>query len=234
MGLVYDPDQSALEEARALATRLPSSDDQRDDEDERALMWLHRSRRERIERVRLSDEAPPALVWEEALREERYWRGTLEEARDKVSDKVRKVLESNVSLRSRLKRAAGRRELATQGLLGSYEASGRIDLYQPMITAAAEVLGLSPRYLKSVVFIHLAAWSLAHQARDLDGQPGYGFAPAPQAHPFNRESPTHVSLVQAFTDLLIRRLKDPNLQASGVRCRDASGGNGRVCSIILV
>src|SRR5437867_3333732 len=79
MGLRYDPDRSALEEARALAARFPTSHDDRDEgEDERALMWLHRSRDERIEHVRFSDEAPPALVWEEVLREEQYWRGTLE------------------------------------------------------------------------------------------------------------------------------------------------------------
>jgi hypothetical protein len=215
MGLLYDPDRSALEEARALAARLPASDEHRDDgEDERALMWLHRSQREQMERVRLSDEAPPALVWEEVLRKEPYWRGTLEEAREKVGEQVKKLLESNVSLRNRLRGAASRGELATQGLLGAYEGSGRIELYAPVITAAAEVLGLSPRYLKSVVFIHLSVWALAHEARDLDGQRGYGFAPSPRTGFFDRESPAHVTLVQAFTDRLIRLLKDPNLQAA--------------------
>jgi len=215
MGLLYDPDRSALEEARSLAARLPVSGDRRDDgEDERALMWLHRSREEQMERVRLSDEAPPALVWEEALRKEPYWRGTLEEAREKVGEQVKELLESNVSLRNRLRGAASRGELATQGLLGAYGGSGRIELYPPVITAAAEVLGLSPRYLKSVVFIHLSTWALAHEARDLDGQRGYGFAPSPRTGPFDRESPAHVTLVQAFTDRLIRLLKDPNLQAA--------------------
>jgi hypothetical protein len=215
MGLLYDPDRSALDEARSLAARLPASDDHRDDvEDERALMWLHRSQREQMEHVRLSDQAPPALVWEEVLRKEPYWRGTLEEGREKVGEQVRKLLESNVSLRSRIRSAASRRELATQGLLGSYKGSGRIELYAPVITAAAEVLGLSSRHLKSVVFIHLSAWALADEARDLDGQQGYGFAPSPQTGPFGRESPAHVTLVQAFTDRLIRLLKDPNLQAA--------------------
>jgi hypothetical protein len=55
---------------------------------------------------------------------------------------------------------------------------------------------------------------MAYEAYDLDGQPGYGFAPAPRTSPFSRESPTHVALVQAFTDRLIRWLKDPNLQAA--------------------
>ncbi len=215
MGLLYDPDRNALEDARALAVRLPSSGDHRDDsEDERAYRLLRRSRSEQIERVHLSGEAPPALVWEEALREEPYWRGTLEEAKQKFGDKVKKVLGSNVSLRSRLRGAAGRHELATQGLLGGYEVSGRIELYPQVITAAAEVLGLSPRYLKSVVFIQLSAWALAHEARDLDGQLGYGFSPSPGIGPFNSQSPAHVTLVQAFTDRLIRRLKDPNLQAA--------------------
>jgi hypothetical protein len=62
---------------------LPASDERRDDaDDERVLVWLHRSRREQMEQVRLSDTAPPALIWEEMLRKEPYWRGTLEEARE--------------------------------------------------------------------------------------------------------------------------------------------------------
>jgi hypothetical protein len=211
MGLRYDPDRSALEDAREMAARLPASHDQRD---EGEVMWLHRSRREQIERVRLSEEAPPVLVWEEVLQGEPYWRGTLEEAKEKVGAKVRKLLESNLSLRRRLKEASGRRDLATQGFLGSYEASGRIELYPRVITAAAEVLGISPRYLKSVVFIHLWAWALARESYDLDGQRGYGFVPSPRTSPFDRESPSHVTLVQAFTDRLIRLLKDPNLQAA--------------------
>jgi len=211
MGLRYDPDRSALEDAREMAARLPASHDHRD---EGEVMWLHRGRREQIQRVRLSDDAPPALVWEEALQEEPYRLSTLEEAKEKVGAKVRKLLESNVGLRRRLKEVSGRRELATQGFLGSYEASGRIDLYPQVITAAAEVLGISPRYLTSVVFIHFSAWVLARESYDLDGQRGYGFAPSPRTSPFNRESPTHVTLVQAFTDRLIRLLKDPNLQAA--------------------
>ena len=211
MGLRYDPDRSALEDAREMAARLPAAHDQRD---EGEMMWLDRSRREQIERVRLSEEAPPVLVWEEVLQEEPYWRGTLEEAREKVGAKVNKLMESNVSLRRRLKEVSGRRELATHGLLGSYEASGRIALYPQVITAAAEVLGISPRYLKSVVFIHIWAWALARESYDLDGQRGYGFAPSPRTNPFDRESPAHVTLVQAFTDRLIHLLKDPNLQAA--------------------
>jgi hypothetical protein len=211
MGLHYDPDRSDLEDAREMAARLPSSHDQRD---EGEVRWLHRSRREQAERVRLSDEAPPALVWEEALPEDPYLRITLEEAREKAGPKVRKLLESEVSLRRRLEEVSGRRELATQGLLGSYEASGRIELYPHVITVTAEVLGTSPRYLKSVVFIQLMAWALARESYDLDGQRGYGFTPSPGTSPFSRESPGHVTLVQAFTDRLIRLLKDPNLQST--------------------
>jgi len=46
----------------------------------------------------------------------------------------------------------------TEKALRHYESSDRIELYPQVITAAAEVLELSPRYLKSVVFIHLSAW----------------------------------------------------------------------------
>ena len=209
MGLRYDPDRSALEDARETWARLPASREHRDEDE---VVWLHRSRREQIERLRLSDDAPPSLVWEEMLQEEPYRPATLDEAKAKVGTKVTKLLESNVSLRRRLKEISGRRGLATQGLLGTYEASGRIDMYPRVITAAAEVLGISPRYLKSVVFIHLSAWALAREAYDLDGQRGYGFAPSTHAGPFDRESPAHVTLVQAFSDRLIRLLKDPNLE----------------------
>jgi hypothetical protein len=209
MGLRYDPDRSALEDARLMSARLPAS---RDHRDEGEIVWLHRSRREQIERVRLSDEAPPALVWEEMLQEEPYRRSTIEEANEKVGAKVKELLESNTSLRRRLKEVSGRRDLATLGLLGSYEPSGNIDLYPRVITAAAEALGIPPRYLKSVVFIHLSVWAMARETYDLDGQRGYGFAPSPRTSPIDRESPTHVTLVQAFTDRLIRLLKDPNLQ----------------------
>lgn len=215
MGLRYDPDRDALEESRDWIARLPADGAPEEEGDyERSLMWLHRSRRDRIEGLRLSDDVPPALLWEEALREDRWWRGTLEEAKEKFGDKAKKVLTSNVSLRNRLKAAAARRELVTQGLLGHCESSGHIELYVPVIAAAAEALGLSSRSLESVVFIHLSAGALAQEARDLDGQHGYGFQVWPQSGPIRRESPAHVALVQAFTDRLILLLKDPNLQAA--------------------
>ena len=211
MGLRYDPDRSALEDARELAARLPISQDNRD---EGEVRWFHRSRRDQNERVLLSEVAPPVLIWEEALQEDRYFRGTLEEAKEKVGTKVKKLLGSNAGLRRRLKELSGRRELAVQGLFGSYDDSDRIELYPNVITAAAEVLGISPRHLKSLVFIHLSAWALARESFDLDGQRGYGFVPSPRTSPFNRESSTHVTLVQAFTDRLIRLLKDPHLLAA--------------------
>src|SRR5262249_53449741 len=104
-----------------------------------------------------------------------------------------------------------RSDLQIHGLFGSYASPGRIELYVPVIESAAEVLAMSPRHLKSIVFIHLSAWALAHQARDLDSQPGYGFEPRQSWTPFNNESSTHVSLIQAFSDRLLHRLDDPNL-----------------------
>jgi hypothetical protein len=68
--------------------------------------------------------------------------------------------------------------------------------------------------LKSVVFIHLSVIALAHQARDLDGQPGFGFAPAPPTGVFFGESPVHVGLAQVFAHRLIQRLEDPSLLAT--------------------
>ena len=114
---------------------------------------------------------------------------TLEEAKKVAGTKVSELVSSPTKLRSRLKEISRRQELATQGLLGAYEASGEILLYPRVITAAAEVLGISPRFLKSVVFIQLWVWALARESYDLDGQRGYGFAPSPGARPFAPESP---------------------------------------------
>jgi hypothetical protein len=107
-----------------------------------------------------------------------------------------------------------RGDLTTFGLFGNYEPASQIDLYVTVIDAAADVLGISPRHLKNVVFIQLSAWRMAHQARDLDLHPGYGFAPREPSIPINHDSPTHVTLIQAFTDRLIRLLQDTNLQAA--------------------
>ncbi len=215
MGLRYDPDRDALEESREWIARLPAAGAKEEEDDhERTLRWLHRRRRDRIEGVSLSENIPPVLVWEEAFREDRWWRGTLEEAREKFGEKARNVLTHTVSLRNRLRATVGRRELVTQGLLGDCENSGHIELYAPVIAAAAEAIGVSARHLENVVFIHLSTRALAQEARDLDGHHGYGFQPRTQNDPIYRESPTHVALVQAFTDRLIFLLKDPNLQTA--------------------
>jgi hypothetical protein len=214
MGLRYGPDRSALDEAQALAVRWGGTDHGDDDEDRESIRWLLRSRREQIERVRLSDEPPTLLLWEELLREDRYWHGTLEEAKEKLSEKARKQVNSTSGLRSRLRDRRDRRELVAEGLLGHYDTAGWLVLYSKAIAAAAELLGVPPRFLKSVVFIHLSARFLAHQARDLDNQPGYGFAPSLPSSPFHRESPTHICLAQCFSHRLIVRLEDPNLMAA--------------------
>lgn len=214
MGLRYDPDLRILEDVRDFSARFSLPASREETEDERALVWLHRSHDRRFEQIELSDEVPPALVWEEVWRKDPYWNGTLEEARDKFRQELGSMLAKQGNLRNRLRTFSTRRALATQGLLGSYDASGHLKLYPAVINATAEVLGLSPRHLKSLVFMHLSVWSVAHQATDLDGQSGYGFTPAEQSTPFTRESPTHVMIVQAFTDHLIQRLQDPGLQAA--------------------
>lgn len=214
MGLRYDPDRTALAEGRALLARR--SDDARgeDSEDWEPVEWLHRSQHERNEHLRLSAEPAPVIVWEELGREARHFRGTLEEAKEKIGDKGRKQATSSSGLRRRLRERLDRHQLAAGGLLGQYDAAGRIELYPSVIGATAELLGVSPRSLKSVVFIHFAVLALAHQARDLDGQPGYGFAPASLQPPYFRESPVHVSLAQCFAHRLIERLDDPSLMAA--------------------
>jgi hypothetical protein len=214
MGLRYDPDRTALIEGRALWARRPDNEHGEDAEDWEPVRWLHRSRRQRNEQLNLSDEPAPVIVWEELGREARWFQGTLEEAKEKIGDKGRKQATSSSGLRRRLRERLDLRQLAAGGLLGQYDASGRIELYPAVIAAAAELLGVSARSLKSVVFIHFAVLALAHQARDLDGQPGYGFAPAPLQPPHFRESPVHVSLAQCFAHRLIERLDDPNLMAA--------------------
>ncbi|HEY7214321.1 MAG TPA: hypothetical protein VIC28_06810 [Thermoanaerobaculia bacterium] len=214
MGLRYDPDRTALAEGRALLARRSDDGHGEDSEDWEPVEWLHRSRRQRNEHLQLSDEPAPVIVWEELGREARWFRGTLEEAKEKIGDKGRKQATSSSGLRRRLRERLDRHQLAAGGFLGQYDASGRIELYPAVIGAAAELLGVSPRALKSVVFIHFAVLALAHQARDLDGQPGFGFAPSPLQPPYFRESPVHVSLAKCFAHRLIERLDDPNLMAA--------------------
>ena len=214
MGLRYDPAHRLLDDARAFSARFPLPHGREESEDDRALMWLHRSHQRRFEQIELSADVPPALVWEEMWRKDQYWTGTLPEARKKLGQELDNVFAKPNTLRNRLRTFARRRALAIQGLLGFYDASGHLVLYPSVITAAAEVLGVSPRYLKSVVFIHLSVWAVAHEATDLDGQLGFGFIPSEHSNPFTRESPTHVMIVQAFTDHLIQRLQDPGLRAA--------------------
>lgn len=106
-------------------------------------------------------------------------------------------------------------EVIANGLLGTYDPStGTLSLHMPVLDALAPLLGLKPRYLKSVAFIHLSVLAYAHQARDLDGNPGYGFAVSPPTNPFHRDNPVHVIIAQYFTFKLIERLEDDNLMAA--------------------
>jgi hypothetical protein len=203
MGLRYDPDGATLEQIRTLM------DSDRHSEENQGLGWLHGSRTARLERVQFSNDLPPLLVWEDVLRNEPYWHGALLQAREKAEQALK-----GGGLHSRVKRLAARNGLNTHGLLGDYGGPDRIELYGPLIAAAAEVLKISPRYLKSIVFIQLSAWSLAHESHDLDGEIGYGFAPSARTSPLSTESPAHVAIVQAFVDRLIQKLKDPNLEAA--------------------
>lgn len=212
MGLRHDPDRSAWADAQALAARWGR--DESDGEDQEPLRWLRQSRRSQIEQVHLSDNAPPLLLMEELLLENRSRYGTWNKAQDKLSAESIKQLATLACLRSRLRERLDRRELVIGDLLGKYDMAGRIVLYSKVIGAAAELLGVAPRYLKSVVFIHLSVRFLAHHAHDLDGEPGYGFAPSPSVSPVDRESPVHVSVAQCFTHRLIRLLEDPNLIAA--------------------
>jgi hypothetical protein len=214
MGLRHDPDRSALADAQALAARWGGNEHADDGEDQEPIRWLRQSRRSQIAQVHFSEDAPPLLVWEELLLKNRSRYGSWEKSQDKLSAESQKRLTATADLQNRLQQRLDRRELVTMDLLGQYDMAGRLVLYSNVIIAAAELLGVAPRYLKSVVFIHLSVRFLAHQARDLDGQPGYGFAPSPPVSPIDRESPVHVSLTQCFAHRLIQHLEDANLMAA--------------------
>ena len=216
MGLVYDPVQSALKDAALAGAQLPEEGGRGADEEERILdvayvrLWHHGP-------LRLCQEPPPILLWDEKLREDHYpyWSGELNDIGGEALEKARKLMGEAPQLRAWLRARMSRGALVTSELLGRYDpASGRIELYTVVLDALAPLLEMQARYLKSVVFIHLSVLALAHQARDLDGQPGFGFSAASAAGPFQGESPAHVALCQYFAFRLIERLGDTNLRGA--------------------
>jgi hypothetical protein len=210
MGLQYEPVRIALMEAETYGRRFSASVSSTEESDV-ALRWVHRGWWRITKQLQIADDLPPVLVWDELLREKPYWRGSLDEAIREFGPEKLKALGSPNGLRSRLRGLVDRRELVTEGLLGDRDGDRRITLNRPAVVAVADLMGLSPRYVKSVVFIHLAALALAYDARDLDGGPGYGFARNLSASPPAPPSPVHVGLAQAFTHRLILRLGDSNL-----------------------
>lgn len=214
MGLRYDPVRGALKDAESLAGQLPEEKDNSDDDDEIALHRIHR-RLFRQGSPRVCDDPPPILMWDQQFREDRYWSGALEDVSDKAQDSARKLMGNVSQLRTWLRGRMSRDGLVTSGLLGHYDPpSGRIELYSAILDALAPSLGLQPRYLKSVVFIQLSVFAMAHQARDFDGQPGFGFAVSFPTSPFQIEIPAHITLAQYFAFRLIERLADINLMGA--------------------
>lgn len=220
MGLRYDPVRSALKDAETLAPPSPSVKGEGDDEDERAIHRIYR-RLFHDGPIRLCEDPPPLLLWDQQLREEPYWSGELKDLGDKSRDSAKKIMGDASRLRTWLRGRISRDALITGGLLGRYDpASGRTELYPSIIDALAPLLEIQPRYLKSVVFIQLSVFAIAHQARDLDGQPGFGFAVTSFASPYQRESPAHVAISQYFVFRLIERLRDINLMGAFEKLSD--------------
>lgn len=214
MGLRYDPVRGALKDLDFLAGQLPEDKDSSDDDDERTLHRIHR-RLFHEGSPRVCDDPPPLLLWDQQIREDRYWSGALEDVSEKARDNAKKLMGNTSQLRTWLCGRMSRGGLVTSGLLGRYDLqSGRIELYSAILDALAPSLGLQPRYLKSVVLIQLSVFAMAHQARDYDGQPGFGFAVALPASPFQRESPAHITLAQYFAFRLVERLGDINLMGA--------------------
>ena len=214
MGLRYDPLGNALKEYDFIGSQIPERNSDSDHEDHTALDLIYRHLFSR-KRPRLSDAPPPLLLWDQQLRREPYWSGEWEDISKEALEKARKVMGETSRLQVWLSDRIAKGALATRNLLGRYDpASCRIELYPAMIEALAPILGLQPRYLKSVIFIQLSVFAIAHQARDFDGQPGYGFAVDSPKSPFQKESPALITLTQYFTFRLIERLGDINLMGA--------------------
>ncbi len=213
MGLRYDPVRSSLEDAESAAAQVPD-DEAGDDEDDRKLRIVH-WRLFHGKPVRLCEDPPPLLLWEEKLRKDHYWSGELEGLDQKTRDNAKKLMAKESQLRGWIRERINGDTLVTGSLLGRYDpVSGHIELYSAVLDALAPLLELQPRYLKGVVFIQLAVWAMEHQAHDCDGQPGFGFAAASAGGPFQRESPAHVAISQYFAFRLIERLGDVHLMGA--------------------
>ena len=211
MGLRYDPLRSALKESDSLAAQFLDENGEGDHDEGRALHVIHR-RLFREGRSRLCDDPPPVLLWDQKLRKDRYWSGDLDDLDGETHERTKKFMAEATQLRTWLRGKISRNALVTGSLLGRYDsASGRVELYPAILDALGPLLGLQPRYLKNIVFIQLSVWAIAHQAHDCDGQPGFGFAVASAASPFQRESPAHIALSQYFVFRLIERLGDISL-----------------------
>ncbi len=215
MGLRYDPVRSALMDgADLIAGQLPDEKSESDDDEERTLHVINR-RLFRNGTPRLAENPPPNLVWDQQYREDRYWSGAMDDVSEKAREAAKELMGSTSKLRTWLRGKITRDGLVTSGLLGRYDpTSGRIELYPAILDTLAPLIGLQPRYLKSVVFIQVSVAAMAHQARDYDGQPGFGFAGTLLASPFQKESPAHIILTQYFAFRLIERLGDTNLMAA--------------------
>jgi len=214
MGLHYDPLRNALKESDSLAGQLLDEDGEGDHDESQRLHVIER-RLFRESRSRLCDDPPPLLLWDQKLRDDRYWSGDLTDLDGKTLEKAKKLMADASQLRTWLRGRINKNSLVTGSLIGRYDpASGQVELYPAILDALGPLLGLQPRYLKNIVFIQLSVWAIAHQARDCDGQPGFGFAVASAASPFQRESPAHIALSQYFVFRLIERLGDISLMGA--------------------
>jgi len=219
MGLRYDPLRSALKEADFLAAQVPADRAEGDDEGERSPHRIHQQFYDRC--PVLCEDPPPLLLWYQQLRKDEYWSGESVRISEEAHDAAKKLIAAAPVLRAWLREKVTGGALVTGNLLGRYDPSAcRLALYPAILDALAPLLGIQPRPLKSVVFIQLSVHAMAHQARDLDGQPGFGFALASTASPFQRESPGYIALSQYFACRLIERLGDSNLMGAFEKLSD--------------
>jgi len=219
MGLRYDPVRDALKESNFLAAQAPDGKFEEGDRDDRTSHLIYRKLRQ--SRPRLSKDAPPILLWDQKLREDHYWAGELDGLDKKTLDKAKNLMSEPFQLQTWLRGRISRGVLTTCSLFGRYDPSfARIELYTTILDALAPLLGLQPRYLKNIVFIQLSVLAIAHQARDCDGQMGFGFATALPTNPFQKESPAHITISQYFAFRLIERLGDMNLMGAFEKLSD--------------
>lgn len=224
MGLRYNVDRVFRSETDSLRLRILR--DALGAGDELNLHHLSHFWRALDLKYLFTDDPPAALLQDARVLEKDV------SDRDRATKESRSWLSQVMTKRGRLhawlRNKIDRNEVAIAGFLGSYDPeTGAIALNRPIIDEVASLMHLKVRHLTSVAFIHLSVLAYAHQARDLDDQPGYGFAIGTSLNPLIRPNPAHAVIAQYFTYRLIEVLQDQNLKAAFTMLSESQPENYR-------